>query len=86
MGPGKGVGLMENRCNHCRFYVNVVGQHKTRRLCVAGVKAYHSGSKMLQDNINIYDLILLLGKEKLEAMIGRGGDNLMACGNFVERI
>ncbi|SHK78963.1 hypothetical protein [Desulforamulus aeronauticus] len=70
------------RCDSCRYYVTVKGQTASRRLCVAGVKAYRSGSRVLNDTVDVMELILVLGKEKLEAMIGRGGENKMACGEF----
>ena len=31
------------------------------------------------------ELILILGKEKLEGMIGHGSENKMSCGKFEER-
>lgn len=74
-----------NSCNDCQYYVQVIG-HKTRKVCLMEVKAYQNGQKRVPTSIEIMDLILLLGKEKLESMLGKGGENLIACGEFEERI
>lgn len=71
-----------NSCDQCKYYVNVIGQHETKRICLYGVKAYRTGSKRVPNSIEIIDLILLLGKEALQGMLTRDGQHQMACGNF----
>lgn len=83
LDTGKGVGLM-GKCDGCKYYVSVVGQRQSHRLCVAGVQACRSGVKRLSKSIDVMDLVLLLGKEKLESMLGHGGENLVACQDFEE--
>ncbi|GAB6181737.1 hypothetical protein JCM14036_30560 [Desulfotomaculum defluvii] len=76
----------KNSCQECKYYVEVVGHHETRKVCLVEVKAYQKRHKRVPANIEIMDLILLLGKEKLESLLGKGGQHLMACGEFEERI
>ncbi len=70
------------RCDSCRFFVLVKGQATSRRMCVGSVKAYRSGAKVLNGEIDVMELILILGKEKLESLIGIGGENEDVCGEF----
>lgn len=78
-GPGE---MFRGSCQNCKFYVNVVGQQETRKVCLAEVRTYRSRSKRVPESIDIMDLMLLLGKEKLEAMLRRGGADKVACEEF----
>ncbi|WP_273483572.1 hypothetical protein [Desulforamulus ruminis] len=74
--------IYRNSCQDCKFFVNVVGQQETRRICVAEVKAYRSRAKRVPESIEILDLILMLGKEALERMIRKGQGQEVARGEF----
>lgn len=76
----------QHSCSQCKYFVNVIGQQETRRVCLARVEAYQSRSKRVPDNIEIVELILLLGKEALQKLLGEGGRHQMACGTFEQRI
>jgi hypothetical protein len=80
--PDMGEKFRAAGCAECKYYVNVVGQHETRKVCLSSVKSYYTGTKRVPRSIDIMELILLLGKEKLESMMGSGGDHKVACGEF----
>ncbi|AEF95004.1 hypothetical protein Desca_2165 [Desulfotomaculum nigrificans CO-1-SRB] len=71
-----------NSCHNCKYYVNVIGQHETRKICLAGVKVYKSGAKRVPQSIEILELILLLGKQALYNMLEGNKEHQMACGSF----
>lgn len=73
-------------CNQCKYYVDVIGQQETRKVCLYGVKTYRTGNKRVPVNIEIIELIFLLGKEALQQMVSEGGQHQMACGDFEQRI
>jgi len=73
-------------CQRCKFFVEVVGQQETRKMCLSGVKAYRTGQKRVPDSVEILDLILLLGKEALQNMLGKGGQYQIACDQFEQRL
>lgn len=75
-----------NSCSQCKYYVDVIGQQETRKVCLYGVKTYRSGSKKVPESIKIIDLIFTLGKEALKGMLNQGGQYQVACGNFEQRI
>ncbi len=77
--------IYRNSCRNCKFFIDVIGQQETRRICVAEVKAYRSRAKRVPESIEILDLILLLGKEALERMIKKGQGQEVACGEFEVR-
>lgn len=76
----------KHTCRHCKYFVTVVGHQETRRVCLAGVKAYRSGYKSVPDSIGIVELMLLLGKETLQELLGKGRLDQIACGTFEQRI
>lgn len=73
-------------CGQCKYFVEVIGQQETRRVCLAEVRAFSSGRKRVPENIEIMDLMLLLGQEALHKLLGKGGFDQMACGTFSQRI
>lgn len=72
-------------CIQCKYFVDVVGQQETRKICLNGVKTYRSGNKKVPENIEIIDLIFLLGKEALQSLLKEGGQYQAACGSFEQR-
>lgn len=74
------------KCECCKYYLTVKGKRHSKKLCLGNIKAYRSGTRALNEPVDILELILLLGKEKLENMIRYGGQHLMACGEFAKRI
>lgn len=77
----------QHSCGQCKYYVKVIGQQESRRICLAGVKAYRQRQRRVPESIDIMELMLLLGKEALEAMAAkRVSHNTMACGTFEQRI
>lgn len=76
----------EHSCSHCKYYVKVIGQQENRHICLADIKAYRWGQKRIPDSIEIVELMLLLGKEALEGLVGRGSRHKMACGTFEQRM
>lgn len=86
MVSGKGVGLMGAKCNRCKFYVTITGQPRVWKMCVAVVNAYYTGAKPLKETVDVREVMLLLGKERLETMLGQGGVDQMACNEFVGRL
>ncbi|SHF02214.1 hypothetical protein [Desulforamulus putei] len=76
----------QHSCSQCKYFVKVIGRQETRRVCLARVKAYQNRSKRVPDSIEIVELMLLLGKEALEKLLGEGGQYQMACGAFERKI
>lgn len=73
-------------CTHCQYYVKVIGQQETRQMCLAEINAYSSGRRRVPDSIEIMDLMLLLGREALQRMLGKGEGHQMACGTFEQKM
>ncbi|GAB6182232.1 hypothetical protein JCM14036_35510 [Desulfotomaculum defluvii] len=83
--PGAGEKF-KHSCQHCKYFVTVVGHQETKKVCLAGVKAYQRGHKRVPDSIEIVELMLLLGKETLQELLGKGKEHLIACGTFEQKI
>ena len=75
----------QHSCGQCKYNVKVIGQQENRRICLAGVKAYRQRQKRVPESIDIMELMLLLGREALQAMAGQGGNHNIACGTFEQR-
>ena len=73
---------LQSTCDGCKYFITVVGRDETRKVCVAGAKAFRTRAKRVPQEMNILDLIMLLGKEALEDMLNKGQRYQIACGDY----
>ncbi|GAB6157034.1 hypothetical protein JCM39194_02340 [Desulfotomaculum varum] len=78
--------IFQHSCSQCQYFVKVIGRQESRRVCLAGVKAYQNKSKRVPDSIEIVELMLQLGKEALEELLKEGRPHQTACGNFEKKV
>ncbi|RYD02982.1 hypothetical protein N752_21455 [Desulforamulus aquiferis] len=50
------------------------------------MKAYRAGHKRVPEEIDILELMLILGKEVLEGMLNRAEHHQVACGTFRQKL